>query len=77
MFLAIINDTYAEVKSDIAQQKSEFEIGDYFKKVLKSLVLLNLRKKAKRDFIQSVFLLLQESTRKLAVIISIQNSGLI
>lgn len=33
MFLAIINDTYAEVKSNIANQKSEFEIGDYFKKV--------------------------------------------
>lgn len=33
MFLAIINDTYAEVKSNIATQKSEFEIGDYFKKV--------------------------------------------
>lgn len=33
MFLAIINDTYAEVKSNIASQKSEFEIGDYFKKV--------------------------------------------
>ena len=33
MFLAIINDTYAEVKSDIASQKSEFEISDYFKKV--------------------------------------------
>ncbi|XP_073252460.1 polycystin-2-like protein 1 [Porites lutea] len=32
MFLAIINDTYAEVKSNIANQKSEFEIGDYFKK---------------------------------------------
>lgn len=32
MFLAIINDTYAEVKSNIATQKSEFEIGDYFKK---------------------------------------------
>ncbi|XP_057314432.1 polycystin-2-like isoform X2 [Hydractinia symbiolongicarpus] len=32
MFLAIINDTYAEVKSDLAQQESEFEIGDYFKK---------------------------------------------
>lgn len=32
MFLAIINDTYAEVKSNIASQKSEFEIGDYFKK---------------------------------------------
>ena len=33
MFLAIINDTYAEVKSDLAQQKSEFEITDYFKRV--------------------------------------------
>ncbi|KXJ23969.1 polycystic kidney disease 2-like 1 protein [Exaiptasia diaphana] len=32
MFLAIINDTYAEVKSDIASQESEFEITDYFKK---------------------------------------------
>jgi len=32
MFLAIINDTYAEVKSDLAQQESEFEIADYFKK---------------------------------------------
>ena len=33
MFLAIINDTYAEVKSHIATQKSEFEIGDFIKKV--------------------------------------------
>ncbi|XP_047124917.1 polycystin-2 isoform X1 [Hydra vulgaris] len=32
MFLAIINDTYSEVKSDLAEQKDEFEIGDYFKK---------------------------------------------
>ncbi|XP_071829952.1 polycystin-2-like protein 1 isoform X3 [Apostichopus japonicus] len=32
MFLAIINDTYSEVKADIANQKSEFEISDYFKK---------------------------------------------
>ncbi|XP_015913984.2 polycystin-2 [Parasteatoda tepidariorum] len=32
MFLAIINDTYAEVKSEIASQKNEFEIADYFKK---------------------------------------------
>ncbi|CAF0799310.1 unnamed protein product [Didymodactylos carnosus] len=32
MFLAIINDTYSEVKADIATQKSEFELGDYFKK---------------------------------------------
>jgi hypothetical protein len=33
MFLAIINDTYSEVKSDMANMKNEFEIGDYFKKV--------------------------------------------
>jgi len=32
MFLAIINDTYSEVKADIATQKSEFEITDYFKR---------------------------------------------
>jgi len=32
MFLAIINDTYAEVKEDLASQESEFEIADYFKK---------------------------------------------
>ncbi|PVD39586.1 hypothetical protein C0Q70_02221 [Pomacea canaliculata] len=32
MFLAIINDTYSEVKSDMANQKNEFEIADYFKK---------------------------------------------
>ncbi|CAF1457657.1 unnamed protein product [Rotaria sordida] len=32
MFLAIINDTYSEVKSDMTTQKSEFELSDYFKK---------------------------------------------
>ena len=33
MFLAIINDTYAEVKAELSNQKNEFEVGDYFKKV--------------------------------------------
>lgn len=33
MFLAIINDTYSEVKGDESLQESEFEVGDYFKKV--------------------------------------------
>lgn len=33
MFLVIINDIYVEVKLNIVNQKSEFEIGDYFKKV--------------------------------------------
>lgn len=32
MFLAIINDTYSEVKADMALQESDFEISDYIKK---------------------------------------------
>jgi len=32
MFLAIINDSYSEVKSDIATAKSDFELVDYFKR---------------------------------------------
>lgn len=32
MFLAIINDTYSEVKADISNQSNEFEMADYFKK---------------------------------------------
>lgn len=35
MFLAIINDTYSEVKGDMANQKNEFEMTDYFKRVSK------------------------------------------
>ncbi|PAA66722.1 hypothetical protein BOX15_Mlig004710g1 [Macrostomum lignano] len=31
MFLAIINDTYSEVKSDLANQPNDFEMTDYFK----------------------------------------------
>jgi len=33
MFLAIINDTYSEVKAELSRQKNEFEIADYFKRV--------------------------------------------
>ena len=33
MFLAIINDTYAEVKSELNNARNEFEIADYFKRV--------------------------------------------
>ena len=32
MFLAIINDTYSEVKEEIAVQSNDFEISDYFKR---------------------------------------------
>jgi len=31
MFLAIINDTYAEVKLDVKSRKADFQIGDFFK----------------------------------------------
>ncbi len=45
MFLAIINDTYSEVKTDMSTQKSEFELADYFKKSYeKMLDRLNVKK---------------------------------
>jgi len=33
MFLAIINDTYADVKSELTDTPNEFEMGDFFRKV--------------------------------------------
>ena len=45
MFLAIINDTYSEVKAEIANQRNEFEIGDYFKRGYNNM----LGKLGKRD----------------------------
>jgi polycystin 2 len=45
MFLAIINDTYSEVKNDMSTQKSEFELRDYFKKSYeKMLDRLNVKR---------------------------------
>lgn len=38
MFLAIINDTYAEVKSELADSNDEFAIMDYFKSHYQSLL---------------------------------------
>ena len=40
MFLAIINDTYSAVKEDLANQKNDFEMTDYFKKVCKKINIL-------------------------------------
>ncbi|XP_023215314.1 polycystin-2-like [Centruroides sculpturatus] len=45
MFLAIINDTYAEVKTELSNQKNEFEIVDYFKRGYNNI----LGKLGKRD----------------------------
>ena len=45
MFLAIINDTYSDVKSDISEQKSDIELGEYFKRGYdKILTKMNLKK---------------------------------
>jgi len=48
MFLAIINDTYSEVKNDMTTQKSEFELRDYLKKSYeKVLNRLNVKRDVK------------------------------
>lgn len=41
MFLAIINDTYSEVKADMSQQRSEMEMTDLIKKVLIRMCLVD------------------------------------
>ncbi|XP_041048078.1 polycystin-2 isoform X2 [Carcharodon carcharias] len=55
MFLAIINDTYSEVKSDMAQQKSEMELADLIKKgCSKAMVKLRLRKTTVDDITENL-----------------------
>jgi len=50
MFLAIINDTYSDVKSDINESKSDFELGEFFKKGYnKLMVKMNLKKDKIQD----------------------------
>ncbi|XP_048364710.1 polycystin-2 [Sphaerodactylus townsendi] len=55
MFLAIINDTYSEVKSDMAQQKPEMELSDLIKKgYTKAMVKLKLKKTPVDDISESL-----------------------
>ncbi|KAE8630855.1 hypothetical protein XENTR_v10000990 [Xenopus tropicalis] len=55
MFLAIINDTYSEVKTDMAQQKSEMELIDLIKKgCSKAMVKLKLKKTTVDDISESI-----------------------
>ncbi|ESN98346.1 hypothetical protein HELRODRAFT_84784, partial [Helobdella robusta] len=55
MFLAIINDTYSEVKSELAEAKNEFEMGDYFKQgALKMMDKLHLKKEKLEDIESAV-----------------------
>ncbi|XP_054634535.1 polycystin-2 isoform X2 [Dunckerocampus dactyliophorus] len=55
MFLAIINDTYSEVKADMAQQRSDMEMTDLIKKGCnKALMKLRLKKTAVDDISDSL-----------------------
>ncbi|XP_060707555.1 polycystin-2 [Hemiscyllium ocellatum] len=55
VFLAIINDTYSEVKSDMAQQKNEMELTDLIKKgCSKAMVKLRLRKTTVDDITETL-----------------------
>ncbi|XP_012660780.1 polycystin-2 isoform X1 [Otolemur garnettii] len=55
MFLAIINDTYSEVKSDLAQQKAEMELSDLIRKGYhKALAKLKLKKNTVDDISESL-----------------------
>ncbi|CAK6958595.1 polycystin-2 [Scomber scombrus] len=55
MFLAIINDTYSEVKADMSQQRSDMEMTDLIKKGCnKALMKLRLKKTAVDDISDSL-----------------------
>lgn len=55
MFLAIINDTYSEVKADMSQQRSEMEMTDLIRKGCnKALMKLRLKKTAVDDISESL-----------------------
>ncbi|KAM9329984.1 polycystin-2 [Gastrophryne carolinensis] len=55
MFLAIISDTYSEVKTDMAQQKNEMELIDLIKKgCSKAMVKLKLKKTTVDDISESL-----------------------
>lgn len=50
MFLAIINDSYSDVKADIDGSKNDFELGSYFKTGYdKMLTKMNVKKEKIRD----------------------------
>ncbi|XP_057700232.1 polycystin-2 [Corythoichthys intestinalis] len=55
MFLAIINDTYSEVKADMSQHRSDMEMSDLIKKGCnKALMKLRLKKTAVDDISDSL-----------------------
>ena len=67
MFLAIINDTYAEVKSELANVDEEFAVMEYFKGISNSLLT---KLGAQKEHIEGIQQVIKESgfdgTRRLS-----------
>lgn len=49
MFLAIMTDTYSEVKAEIQAQRNEFEISDYLKRSVNNFLGLFGRRNVQMD----------------------------
>ncbi|XP_060697748.1 polycystin-2-like protein 1 [Hemiscyllium ocellatum] len=62
MFLAIINDTYSEVKADLSVQKSELQITDFIKQGYNKALM---KMKLKKERISDVQKALQNGSKKL------------
>ncbi|OCT70085.1 polycystic kidney disease 2-like 1 protein [Xenopus laevis] len=62
MFLAIINDTYSEVKEELSSQKDELQFSDILKQGYKKTLL---KLKLKKERISDVQKALQNSTKEL------------
>ncbi|KAG8435262.1 hypothetical protein GDO86_013277 [Hymenochirus boettgeri] len=62
MFLAIINDTYSEVKEELSNQKNELQFSDILKQGYKKTLL---KLKLKKERISDVQKALQHSTKEL------------
>ena len=59
MFLAIINDTYSEVKSDLSKSENDLDLGAYFKQGYDSIMKKLKLKKGEIVDIQNVLNLIQ------------------
>ncbi|XP_054839936.1 polycystic kidney disease 2-like 1 protein [Eublepharis macularius] len=62
MFLAIINDTYSEVKEELSNQKNELQLSDILKQGYNKTLM---RLKLKKDRISDVQKALQKGTKEL------------
>ncbi|CAH8648471.1 unnamed protein product [Dicrocoelium dendriticum] len=61
MFIAIINETYTGVKSDLQNQQNEFEVKDFFKNRMKNMLKRMKRKKSRIERLQKAMELAHSS----------------